>query len=290
MDDAATTKGDASMRQDQLSTGGRRASLPRFRFSTARPAPLGGLAARISRGLATASLLLSAGLVLAGGGPLPVQAAPLALNSGATSISVNADIPPSDDGLVHLKLIPGANEARYTMQISTLGQPAKAASCTTNNVTGDIVMTTDGVIVPELSKITVDMRNLNCEPPLSNARAQSLLETNKFPFAEFVIQQAPGMTLPLPDGQTTSLQYVGDQTVHGVTRPVEYASTSTALGAEVSGQSSTMIKMTDFNMKPPSIGPLVQVADEMAVDMTFKAAVSAPPAADAAAPADEAGQ
>ena len=56
------------------------------------------------------------------GGTLPAQAAPLTLGAGATGITFNADIPPSDDGLVHLKLIPGANEARYTMQISTLGQ------------------------------------------------------------------------------------------------------------------------------------------------------------------------
>jgi hypothetical protein len=77
-------------------------------------------------------------------------------------------------------------------------------------------------------------------------------------------------------GQTTDLQYVGDQTVHGVTRGVQYDSTSTTTGPEVEGHSMTALKMTDFNMKPPAIPPLLQVLDEMVVNLDFRAAVAGP--------------
>ena len=268
------------MRHDLLSDGGRRTELPRPHRRHALVGSVRNLGTRTARTLAAASLLLGVGFSLADGAAATAAAAPIVSGSGPTGIALNADIPPSDDGMVHLTLIPGASEARYTMLVQTLGQAPKPASCATRAVTGDIVLTPDGAVVPELSKISVDMRTLTCAAPLSSSRAQSLLETSKYPFAEFVVQQAPGLTLPLPDGQTTDVQYLGDQTVHGVTRPVAYASTSTAAGAEMTGQSTTQIKMTDFNMTPPSIGPLVHVSDDMTVDLNFRAAVTAPPASD----------
>lgn len=269
------------MRQNLLSDSERWTELPRLRRRAMLPGSLVSLGARTVRTVLAASLLMSVGLSVAGGGATSVSAAPL-----APTIALNADVPPSEDGLIHLQLIPGASEAKYTMQIALPLQAPKPASCTTRNVTGDIVLTPEGVIVPELSKITVDMRNLNCTAPLSNARAQQLLETNKFPFAEFMIQQAPGLTVPFTEGQTTEGPYLGDQTVHGVTRPVEYASTSTSVGTEVTGRSTTQIKMTDFGMQPPAI-PLGQVSDDMAVEMTFRAAVSGPATAFAQAEQSE---
>jgi polyisoprenoid-binding protein YceI len=216
--------------------------------------------------------VLSLGLSFVDGTPAAAAADP-----NAARTTANVEVPPSDDGLIHLRLIPGANEARYTMRYQSIGQAApKSASCTTREVTGDIVLTPDGTVVPELSKITVDMRNLNCQSPLSNSRAQSLLETDKYPYAEFAVQQAPGLVLPLTVGQSTALQYLGDQTVHGVTRGVEYSGTNMTTGPEVEGHSTTQIKMTDFNMKPPAIPPLLQVLDEMVVDLDFRAAVAGP--------------
>jgi hypothetical protein len=265
------------MRQNELSRGGLRIETLRLHRRNVLSGRLAALSARTARGLLAASLLMGVGLSAAGGAPQAALAAPVALDPSATTITVN-DYPPSDDGLVHFKLIPGASEAKYTLQIALPFSQPKPTSCTTRDVSGDIVMNPDGTIIPELSKITVDMRNLTCQSPLSPARAQQVMETNKFPLAEFNIQQAPGLTLPVPDGQVTTLSYFGDQTVHGVTRPVEYAGSSVVNGGESSGSSSTTIKMSDFGMTPPSI-PGVQVADEMVVGMTFKAAVSGPPQA-----------
>jgi hypothetical protein len=53
--------------------------------------------------------------------------------------------------------------------------------------------------------------------------------------------------------------------------------------------------MTSFGITPPSIGPLIQVSDDMVAEVNIKASVAgtagaapAPAAADPSAPADEA--
>jgi hypothetical protein len=258
------------MRHNLLSGGGRWMTTPWLRRRL-----LAGswntFVVRTARTVAVASLLTSLGVSFVNGTPAVASADP-----NAARATANVEIPPSDDGLIHLKLIPGASEARYTMRVQSIGQAPKPATCTTREVAGEIVLTPDGTVVPELSKITVDMRHLNCQAPLSNSRAQSLLETDKYPYAEFAVQQAPGLVLPMTVGQTTPLKYIGDQTVHGVTQNVEYASTTMTTGPEVEGRSTANLTMTQFNMKPPSIPPLLQVLDEMVVDIDFRAAVSGP--------------
>ena len=90
------------------------------------------------------------------------------------SAPTTASAAESQDGLIHLALTPGESEARYIMTVKTvIGQP-KAAACVTQSVTGEIVLTPEGAVVPELSKIVLDQRTLKCEAPLTDARAQQL--------------------------------------------------------------------------------------------------------------------
>jgi hypothetical protein len=88
-----------------------------------------------------------------------------------------------------------------------------------------------------------------------------------------MFEQAPGLTVPLPQGDTT-LQFIGQQTVHGVTRPAEYATAATFIPADVTGHATTEHNMSTFGLKPPSIPPLIQVDDGMTVEFDFHAAIT----------------
>lgn len=190
------------------------------------------------------------------------------------SIAQAADDP---DGLIHLQLVPGDSELRYIISLRTLLQPLQASACATRNVTGELVLTTDGALDSDLSTIVADMRTMHCAPPLRDGNAQALLETDKYPTASATFEQAPGLTVPLPTGDATS-PLIGQQTLHGVTRHAEYATSATFGNGDVTGHATTPEKMTSFNIMPPRIGPLLEVEDDMTIEFNFHAAISGGPA------------
>jgi hypothetical protein len=220
---------------------------------------------------AAASLLLP----FAGGAPTIVSAAaPIPAESTLRPLQA--------EGLTRLALIPGESEARYIMTIQTLGQAPKQAACTTRAVTGEIVLAADGSVISELSKIVLDQRTLKCAAPLRDQQAQNLLQTAQHPMAEFVVKSAPGLSVPLPTGET-AFQLVGDQSVRGLVRPNAYDTVANLTPDGMVGTARTTFKMSTFGIKAPSIGPLLQVSDDMIAEVDLKALIG--PATGAMAPA-----
>lgn len=236
------------------------------RAGSSNGSPRAGRARAILAAAIAASLLLP----FSGGATSVASAAPIAPSAGI----VRAESP---DGLIHLALVPGESEARYVMSISTLGQPPKSAACATRAVSGEIVMSPDGAVIPELSKISVDQRTLKCQAPLRDNMAQQLLQTAQHPMAEFSVKSAPGLGAPLPAGDA-AFQLEGDQSVRGLTRPTVYESNGTFTPDALVGTARTTFKMTTFGITPPSIGPLLQVSDDMIAEVDIKAAIGGPAA------------
>ena len=243
-------------------------------------------------GRAVLATAIAASLLLPFTGGNPTIAAAAAGPSMAESAVRPAQL---TEGMTRLALIPGENEARYIMTITTLGQPPKQAACTTRAVTGEIVMAADGSIVGELSKIVLDQRTLKCAAPLRDAQAQNLLQTKDHPFAEFAVQSSPGLGTPLPVGEA-AVQLVGEKRVKGEVRPAVYDTVATLTPEGMVGTARSTLQMSNFGIKPPSIGPLLQVSDDMVAEVDLKTTIAgavagaeaAPAAADPAAPEGEA--
>jgi hypothetical protein len=255
-----------------------------MRKTSVSPSDSSARVARIRPGRALVAAALAASMLLPFSG-LPASVASAAETVPAADL-VRAESP---DGLIHLALTPGANEARYIMMLSFLGQAPKPAACVTRAVTGEVVMNPDGSVVPELSKISVDQRTLKCQAPLSDSRAQNLLQTAEHPMAEFVVQTAPGLATPLPTGDT-AFQFVGEQTVKGQTQPTTYETTANLTPDVLAGKARANLKMTSFGITPPNLG-IAQVSDDMVVEINLSAAIAAPSAGAAMpAPAPSAGE
>lgn len=240
--------------------------------------PAGGQAVASGRaGRAVLATAIAASLLLPFTGGNPTIAA--AAGPGVTESAVR----PAQltEGMTRLALIPDENEARYIMTITTLGQPPKQAACTTRAVTGEIVMAADGSIVGELSKIVLDQRTLKCAAPLRDAQAQNLLQTKDHPFAEFAVQSSPGLGAPLPVGET-AFQLVGTQSVKGEVRPAVYDTVATLTPEGMVGTARSTLQMSNFGIKPPSIGPLLQVSDDMIAEVDLKTTIAGAVAAEPA--------
>jgi hypothetical protein len=247
----------------------------RFYTSTSQTGPgqAGSRRSAYTRWLLAGAFAASLALPLLGGAPTTASAAE------------------SQDGMIHLALTPGESEARYILTVKlAIGQP-KQAACATKSVTGEIVLTPDGVVVPELSKIVLDQRTLHCESPLTDSRAQQLLQTAQHPLAEFSVKDTPGLGVPLPAGDAT-FQLSGDQSVHGVSQPTVYDTTATLTPDSMVGVARAPLKMTSFGITPPD-NALYQVSDDMVAEVRIKASVAgtagaamAPAASDPAAATD----
>lgn len=231
-----------------------------------------GMDANKTRGLAQAAgwpsalrrATVVAGLVAALSVPALFAAAP------------DARAAESPDGLIHIALIPGASEARYTLTVRIVGQPPKPGVCSTRDMTGGIVLTPEGEVIAEQSQITVNQRSLKCAAPLRDDQTQRLLDTNRFPTATFTAKAAPGLPTPLVPGQH-AYQMTGDQVVRGITQTVTYDTSGASTTETFQGVSRAVWKMSDFGIVPP-VNPLATVDDEMVAEIDIQATVSAPPA------------
>ncbi len=185
-----------------------------------------------------------------------------------TASTTSASAAPSEGG-TRLTVVPDGSEARYRVQEQLVGRdlPNDAVG-TTNDVTGEIVLDPSSRIVPGDARITVGMASLQSDSERRDSYVrENTLETDRFPTAEFIPREAPGLPSPLPTSGEERFQLVGDLTVHGVTRPVTWEVTTQFGEEEVTAAASTVVRMTEFDMTPPRVGPVLSVEDEARLEI-----------------------
>ncbi len=132
-------------------------------------------------------------------------------------------------------------------------------------------MDRNGAVVPEQSRVVVDMASLESDSTRrDNYVRNNTLETQEYPTAEFVVREAPGLPNPLPTSGEARFQVVGDLTVHGVTRPATWdvMAQFDEEGATVNAITSAAI--TDFEMTPPQVGPVLSIEDEAGLELDLR--------------------
>ena len=144
----------------------------------------------------------------------------------------------------------------------------------TPDVVGAIVFSADGLVQPG-SKIVVDLRTLRSdEARRDNFLRQNSLESNRFPFAEFVIREVSGLSWPLPESGEAAFQLHGEMTLHGVTAPSTWDVISNFGPDGVTGQATTRFQFDDFDMSKPSLFFIISVEDDVRLEVDFKATVT----------------
>ena len=188
---------------------------------------------------------------------------------GETTSMASASTTPSEEAGARLTVVPEGSEARYRVQEQLVGRdlPNDAVG-TTSDITGQIVVDPSGRVVPEQSRVTVDMASLQSDSERRDSYIrQNTLETDRFPSAEFIVREAPGLPSPLPTSGEERFQLVGDLTVHGVTSPAIWEVIAQFGKEEATAVASTRVSMTDFGMTPPRVGPVLSVEDEAGLEL-----------------------
>ncbi len=98
------------------------------------------------------------------------------------------------------------------------------------------------------------------------------MQTSRFPMAVFVPSGVQGLPTPLPTTGQVTFQLLGDLTVHGVTKAATWQVTAQFADTTISGSATTGVKLTDFGMTPPRVGPVLSIEDALTLELAFTAA------------------
>jgi polyisoprenoid-binding protein YceI len=173
--------------------------------------------------------------------------------------------------IVRIVLAPGQSEARYRVREQLVGVslPGDAVGAT-GAVTGTIAGKADGTIVSAESRFRVDLRTLKSnEDRRDNFLRRNTLQTDRFPFAEFVPTEARGLSLPLPESGEVQFQLVGDLTIRDVTRQVVWEVTARIEDDEAFGQAKTSFPFATFNLTQPRVPVVLSVEDNIRLEIDF---------------------
>ena len=212
--------------------------------------------------MAALPLMAGAAFVISSFGAASAVPAPLASPSLAVAVPAAAQ---------RFVVAPSGNEARYRVreQLAGLDFPNDAVGAT-SAITGAIVVGSDGRIVRDESKITVDLRPLKSDKDRRDGYIQRrTLQTAEFPTVELVPTAVRGLTLTSPLTGAKSFELIGDLTIKGVMKPTTWTVTAQFDGARVTGNAATTFSFEEFGLTKPRVASVLSVADSIRLEYDF---------------------
>lgn len=94
-----------------------------------------------------------------------------------------------------------------------------------------------------------------------------MLETNRFPYAEFVPLEAPGLPLTPPPSGEADFRLVGDLTIRNVTKQVTWDAKCKAQGDEGTCQAKTSFTFAQFNLTQPRVPLVLSIEDNIRLEI-----------------------
>ena len=176
---------------------------------------------------------------------------------------------------VRLVVDTAGSEVRYRVRERLVGNELdNDAIGVTKAVSGQIALAADGSVVPEESKITIDVTGLKSDQSRrDNYVRRRLLVTDTNPAVVFVPTSIRGGPATIPTSGSGAFTLVGNLTVRGVTKPTTWAVTARYLPGAVTGTAVTAFTFADFAIAQPRVPILLSVSDTIRLEYDFNLAV-----------------
>jgi polyisoprenoid-binding protein YceI len=174
---------------------------------------------------------------------------------------------------VRLQIADGT-EAVYMVreQLASLNFPSDAVGVT-KAVTGSIVVGPNNAIQADRSTITVDLRTLKSDDGRRDRYIQrSTLDTQRFPYIEFVPKEVVGLAWPLPTAGEAQFTVAGDMALHGVVRSITWEVTAQFSPDQIVGRATTNFRFAEFGMTVPRVFVVLSVEDSIRLRLDFQLA------------------
>lgn len=143
---------------------------------------------------------------------------------------------------------------------------------TTNALAGEFEVVTAGAIGGQVTRMRVDLRTLQSDSPRrDNAIRGRWLESDTYPYADFVSTDALDLPADYTEGSEVTFTLVGDMTIRDVTKSVTWTVVGVLQDGVVTGTATTSIVMSDFGFSPPNIANMIKVEDKADLTVNFVA-------------------
>ncbi len=212
-------------------------------------------------------------LAAACGGSPAQPVTPTSTSTAASpSAAPSAVAVPAPAGSVRLTIQPAESQARYVarelLASNTIQTDAIGA---TKGVRGQVVVGPSGEVASG-SRISVDLQGLTSDrSQRDNFIKRNTLQTDRFPMAEFIPKDAPGLPWPLPTSGHATFTLLGDLTVRGVTRPATWDVVATFAGEGVTGTATTLVRLDTFGVSTPRVPVVASIDDDIRLEVEFSA-------------------
>jgi polyisoprenoid-binding protein YceI len=114
----------------------------------------------------------------------------------------------------------------------------------------------DGLKVSAVD-VNADLRQLKSDKSMRDERLHTMgIESDTFPTAEFTLGDPIVFSARPAAGETVKKSAMGTLTMHGVTRSVTVALQARWSGDSIEVVGSLPIRFPDYDITPPSIGPI----------------------------------
>ena len=123
-------------------------------------------------------------------------------------------------------IVPEQSEATYQVQETFLKQNTPFSPIgKTSTLEGAFQFNAAGKPTGQVTSFKVDLRTLKTDNERrDNAIRENWLESNKYPYAEFVSTGVEGVPDSYTEGQEVSFKLLGNMTIRNITKPVTFSS------------------------------------------------------------------
>lgn len=200
-------------------------------------------------------------------------------SSSTVSHSAGGEVvPPAASGAavaVRLVIDTVGTEVRYRVRERLVGKELdNDAVGVTRAVSGQIALAADGSVVPEESKLTINVSGLKSDQDRRDGYVRRrLLVTDSFPTVVFEPTAIKGGPKTIPTSGTGTFTIIGNLTVRGVTRPTTWTVNARYLPTSVTGAGFTTFTFADFTIAQPKVPILLSVSDTIKLEGDFNFAV-----------------
>ncbi len=215
-----------------------------------------------------ANILLWAGMVGCNApAPTPTVVSPTAapLASPASGPAASALL---SGKTVTFRVVPDLSEASYEVREHIFRFPSPQTTIGASKaLEAEFQLSLkNGMPVIENSVLKVDLRKLTSDQSRRDQYIrENNLESNRFPFAEFVVTSVDGFPVDAAEGKELRFKVTGNMKIHDATKPLTFNVRATLAGDTLTGTGTTFLLMKDFGFDAPDIAGLLQVTDGVTV-------------------------
>jgi len=230
------------------------------------------------------SAVLLAAIILAACAPAAATPTTLAATAAAqptpagapteTPKAAAATSQPGAAGKTTYKIIPGESKVTYEVGETFLNQSNRynLAKGVTTDITGEVYGDKANPTASSLGSFVIDISKFKSDSDRRDGYIRSNgLESGKYPTARFVPGKLEALPSAYQDGSSYTFKVTGDLTIKSTTKPVTWDVTTKLVGDTLSGQATTELLMSQFNVGPITILGVLNTEDQVKLIFDFVA-------------------